>query len=424
MLALLPGETVYSWAVANHDARHAGRIRDTALEFLGARHAVRQHDVPRGLAGIPLAQPQAFSAEELLRSHTVGGYYWPFLEVSAKIKVLSAAAAGVDPHWRRLLLGASRSRPVGHPLRACPLCIDVDRREWGRAYWHVSHQLPTSLVCTVHGTVLRFVPGPYRTWYRPEQACSPTLADEPEGIDARVAAAVGECFTSCDFIEAEQLRHAIKRRMIDLGAIRSAAGATGERLRQWFGRSGVSRWCAQIDGLASFADGEWISGLLWRRRRSRAIEWALLWAALEWSSTHAAQSALDDAIAGRAITRDGQLLLFQDECSQAPNALWQVIDQGDSYEDLQRRTGLSRGDVVHWLEIDHALRMAWQRQLARVNLHVLQSALAEGYSTKVVLRKHLAAVSWLRKHRPDLLAEVFGAGQRRGDDAGTQATFA
>lgn len=38
--------------------------------------------------------------------------------------------------------------------RYCPACIEADRDKYGTDYWHVEHQLPTSLTCHLHEHVL------------------------------------------------------------------------------------------------------------------------------------------------------------------------------------------------------------------------------------------------------------------------------
>lgn len=41
--------------------------------------------------------------------------------------------------------------------RFCPECLKDDIAEIGVAWWHRAHQLPTTLVCTVHGTALHWL---------------------------------------------------------------------------------------------------------------------------------------------------------------------------------------------------------------------------------------------------------------------------
>jgi TniQ len=38
--------------------------------------------------------------------------------------------------------------------RFCDECVEVDKREYSVAYWHLAHQLPTQLICHIHHTSL------------------------------------------------------------------------------------------------------------------------------------------------------------------------------------------------------------------------------------------------------------------------------
>lgn len=43
-----------------------------------------------------------------------------------------------------------RYRRSGSFLRMCPDCFAEERKQWGFSIWHLSHQLPCTLVCTAH----------------------------------------------------------------------------------------------------------------------------------------------------------------------------------------------------------------------------------------------------------------------------------
>lgn len=46
------------------------------------------------------------------------------------------------------------SVPHGFMLRACPFCIDDDRKQYGEAHWHRMHQFPGLKICSRHHTSL------------------------------------------------------------------------------------------------------------------------------------------------------------------------------------------------------------------------------------------------------------------------------
>lgn len=78
---LLPGETVYSWCAFQHALSLNFSARQTSLSLFGNAHSVRQHDLPTALARLPLLSGATSNQLiQLLRTHTVGGFYWPFLD--------------------------------------------------------------------------------------------------------------------------------------------------------------------------------------------------------------------------------------------------------------------------------------------------------------------------------------------------------
>ena len=152
---LLPGETVYSWCAFHHALSLNLSARKTSLSLFGNTHSMRQHDLPAALARLPLLRG-ATSLEliRILREHTVGGFYWPFLDENRKAQLIPQILGESAPHWRRNLCASSRSRPHEHPLRWCGQCALDDEKRYGRAYWHVEHQFPASYTCTRHDVTL------------------------------------------------------------------------------------------------------------------------------------------------------------------------------------------------------------------------------------------------------------------------------
>jgi hypothetical protein len=203
------------------------------------------------------------------------------------------------------------------------------------------------------------------------------------------------------------MRFGIKKRMIDLGVLRSMAGASRERLARWFAQGEVGQWVASFEHLRDLADGAWISAMLWRQKRSRAVEWALLWAALDWRSVGDATAALDDLVRGRAVASDGQYGLFGDAMTvqiEAPMSLVVAVESCRSYSELQRTSGLSRGNLVYWLEKVPSLRHKWREQVRQRTVDRLLLQLAEairsGADWSRVRHEHQLGIAWLREHAP------------------------
>ena len=410
MLDILPGETLYSWALANHDAVPGAKIRESSQKLLGAGHALRQSDIPARLAQSPLAAGASdVGLVHLVRHHTIGGYYWPFLSEETRSKVLTSMRDIQSQHWRRLLVGMSRTRPMAHPLKACRWCVQEDQESIGRTYWHVCHQHPTTVACSTHRVRLTVFAGTTRTWLRPQDLTRSSGAETAADLTDLIACGVGEVFQQlASSMKIEYLRFSVKRRMVDIGAIHSMGSSTRRKLQSWFRSTGASRLAATTGNLESLSDGAWIQSLLWRTRRSRAPEWALLWSALDWSSASQACQALCDAVAGSGVSSDGQIELFpvhEPELMPPPTALRDAIHHCDSYEALQRETGLTRGELVYWFERVPGLRASWRtglhKKFKRRAIEELSRARGAGLNWSQTSALCGAAIQWLGENSPE-----------------------
>jgi len=84
--------------------------------------------------------------EDIIREHTMFGFYAHFLS-SEKKKTIMRQLEAFPSNWRVLL---SVPTIIDKCLQYCPLCAEEDRKEYGEAYWHRSHQLPRIAVCPKH----------------------------------------------------------------------------------------------------------------------------------------------------------------------------------------------------------------------------------------------------------------------------------
>ncbi|MBX7133929.1 MAG: TniQ family protein, partial [Fimbriimonadaceae bacterium] len=90
------------------------------------------------------------SADEVIRSHTLLPFYFPYRsDADERNAVASVRAGGIGGLKARLGILASRLG-AAHPLKACPTCMDADLSRHQVAYWHVEHQWPSSWICLWH----------------------------------------------------------------------------------------------------------------------------------------------------------------------------------------------------------------------------------------------------------------------------------
>jgi hypothetical protein len=191
--ALLPGETIYSWCGTVHAWNGNTDVRKTSRQLFGAPYAGLLHDFPSHLAALDKRTAQSLGdTRRLGQTNTLLGYFLPFLAADVAGHILEALQSGTIPHLK-MSLGITASR-VGayHPLKGCVDCFNDDEAAYGRAYWHVTHQYPSSLVCIKHGQPLKIAhseitPVHRRVWLRPRHWLAHEWIDVAVETDAQMA---------------------------------------------------------------------------------------------------------------------------------------------------------------------------------------------------------------------------------------------
>jgi hypothetical protein len=414
-------ETIYSWCATTHQMTASVSAEKTGLHLLGIRHAVRQHDLPATLAHLPIFQnASAIERIEMLRRHTIAGFYWPFLNEVARQSVLCAITVGTTQHWRRILCAASRTQPIEYPLKWCPICIEADLHSLGRTYWHVDHQFPTTTICCLHHTSLHQIPGRHKHWQLPPLPDFQVVAYQSlKLLDAPVLARIGATLLEIEDINLSALRTFTLRRLRDIGVIFSANGVSHDRIQRWFAQSPSGVWCqAAGNGLERLKAGEWISTMLWRRHLGNAVRWVVLWGALDWESPEAAAEGFMDACRDKGLDIDGQLTLFGanvQAATRAPPQVWDAFSECDSYAQVMTKLQRSRSDIVRWLEMDPQLRAHWKQRLwSEKKMQCIATLRATLVANPDIKRKsleemHRNEVNWLRKHASQELNELLKA---------------
>ncbi|SBS28400.1 hypothetical protein MAQ5080_01083 [Marinomonas aquimarina] len=148
-IQLFPDEHIYSAVI-----RYWYKSGDM---FLTRRHRFKLHDIPfhsfkvkaplwtdinRVIERYRFSEPD----EYLLRlNHTT----LPLLLISAEYEDLyKYVLSGKGYRYREARINSD------HRWRLCPICFQEEQQRIGIAYWHVSHQLPSLMYCTVHNVRL------------------------------------------------------------------------------------------------------------------------------------------------------------------------------------------------------------------------------------------------------------------------------
>ncbi|WP_454259063.1 TniQ family protein [Pseudoxanthomonas mexicana] len=155
MFGMLPvlhdNQTIYSWCGLTHALNGGKCARETSTILFGAPHAALSHDFPSRLVALDKSTGYALGrSRDIALRNTLLGYYLSIVRQAQAEKILGLLRFGTIPHLK-MLLGITASRVGGHhPLKGCERCFADDEASRGWAYWHVEHQLPSTLVCTKH----------------------------------------------------------------------------------------------------------------------------------------------------------------------------------------------------------------------------------------------------------------------------------
>lgn len=431
-------ETIYSWCATAYAMSGWRTSEGWSRHVLASSHGVRQHDFPAYLPALLNGPCTDISGEHALRHHSLVGMFWPFVS-SAFRQGLLGSESGSSMVWRhpaqyvrRILLCHSRTLPWDSALRCCQACIEADQLSCGRAYWHVAHQWPVSRHCIKHRMPLTLAGVSRKSWQLPcSGGASQLLAEGDEFYEvSSVVQRLAHAMSCLDKLDLKLVRQAAFQRLCALGVIHSTYSVRHERLDTWYLAQPISRWCLFAGGgLAQLASSDWLPKLLWRRTQDHPIRWIIAWAALDWPSPEHAARALADSQRSEPVEVGGQWALFKTasppnattRMHPSPAAFEQALENETSYAGLIARLGVSRGDVVRWLEASPDARAAWRQRLQSLRLERAEADIRQfilqhpGTCRQELSEKVGAAMRLLRQHAPDILAQLLAAVPSRLD---------
>lgn len=155
----LPDETLYSWCSRYHRLCVNGLASATCLQLFGQRRLGVAHDFPAGIATlVARAEGSLGSVEQIIRERTLLPFYTSFRPRRLADEAMNRMAGNGIGNLKYQLGLLTSGIGAAHPLKACPLCMTVDRQKFSVAYWHRAHQLPTVWHCPEHGLALAASP--------------------------------------------------------------------------------------------------------------------------------------------------------------------------------------------------------------------------------------------------------------------------
>ncbi|SFQ87199.1 TniQ protein [Bacillus mycoides] len=154
---LYPDELLYSWFARYHDHSKNESPKQTMQELFGNMSTVAVVDLPNNLSAFyeNIAHFNPPKINDLIRNHTMYGYYTFFQTNAMKRRAIDYIKHGGKPGEIHMFLGIAASTIKNWQyLRLCSSCIKQDRERYGEAYWHVSHQLSKVHYCHIHQELL------------------------------------------------------------------------------------------------------------------------------------------------------------------------------------------------------------------------------------------------------------------------------
>ncbi|MGY5345903.1 TniQ family protein [Paenibacillus glucanolyticus] len=145
-----PDEILYSVFARYHARSGNENIKKTMRDLFGSKTVCAVTDLPAHLNQLQISIPgNAISVGTLLNKHTLLPYFRPFMPVERYELILEQLIYGNGQSvFMKMGLPASGvTKP--EVLRYCPACVSFDRKEYGAAYWHRSHQLTGVFICPI-----------------------------------------------------------------------------------------------------------------------------------------------------------------------------------------------------------------------------------------------------------------------------------
>ncbi|MDC7718922.1 TnsD family Tn7-like transposition protein [Vogesella sp. DC21W] len=155
LLARIPDETLFSWVSRLNKFWGLPSNNQTCQIIFGQYVHNICHAFPDHLKKIKIQIGDDSSTDVFLMEGTLLGFYRTFLSQAAFASARNDLLLGWGRSLSKRLSWLAYQKRTNHPLKACPRCIEEDRRQTGWSYWHLAHQWPGVWVCQIHDVSLQ-----------------------------------------------------------------------------------------------------------------------------------------------------------------------------------------------------------------------------------------------------------------------------
>lgn len=150
----LPNETLFSLCSRNHVFFCHTSPQETCERLFSSPRQGSQHDLPSNLQALETNTQGILGTADEIARRTILPFFAPFRS-QERMQAAMTAMLGPSIGSLKYQLGLITGRfGAEHPLKACPQCMVEDITNLGIAYWHLDHQYPGVIVCTLHGIQL------------------------------------------------------------------------------------------------------------------------------------------------------------------------------------------------------------------------------------------------------------------------------
>ncbi|MBX9849107.1 MAG: TniQ family protein [Rhodocyclaceae bacterium] len=155
LVSPFPDETLYGLMARNGRLRGDTIGSTTSQAFFDHPDAGLHHDFPHHLEQLAInTRGHLGSVQAIMAQMTAAPYFLRFKPISVE-RATQDAMAGTSIARLKHALGLPASPCRARlSLRACPQCMDEDLGQHGITSWRRKHQLPGSLLCSLHAVPL------------------------------------------------------------------------------------------------------------------------------------------------------------------------------------------------------------------------------------------------------------------------------
>lgn len=246
LVGWLPDETLHSWCSRYHRISGHQHTDSTNQVLFGRRRFVGTSHFLCGINEfVKRTDGVLGNAQEIIGERTIASYFLPWCSSTLGHLVIDQMCYPTLSAMKIRMRLRSTHFSWDTPLRYCPACCTEDQNNFGTAYWHRRHQLPTMLICTRHNIWLEHFQHQtpkvqHCDWLLPKAPAKSVHRLAPRGLQLERLQALAKASQEVVNLplgwrfEQEKLSAVLRHQLADLGMITPTGRFHPERIGQAF----------------------------------------------------------------------------------------------------------------------------------------------------------------------------------------------